>query len=573
MSTAAPLGIIMLCHTALDRAAQVAQFWATAGCPVVIHVDKRAPAPALTQLRTELSGFGNIRFSPGRRCEWGTWSLVAASQDAAERMLAAFPEVRHICLISGSCLPLRPAAELIAWLEPRQDTDFIESVAVEDVTWTTGGLSEERFTLRFPFAWKRQRWLFDRFVTLQRALGLQREIPRPLRPHMGTQWWCLTRDTLRAILSDPKRRRYERYFRQVWIPDESYFQTLARQHARRIDSRPLTLVKFDRNGRPHVFYDDHLELLRRSDCFIARKIWPQAERLYDFFLSDQPVRAAPVAPQPGRIHRHFARANLQRQHGRAGLYMQSRFPADPQARGRTAGPYSVFCGFSELFIGFERWLSDAARVRAHGHLYAPERAEFPGRARVWTGAVSSSAALRDYNPRMFLTNLIWATRGERLCFQYGPRDNRHGDVERLIANDANAQVSVITGAWALPLFRGDYQVDNLRGHLAWLQRREAAFLDILRSQWTRAHVRIWTLAEFIEEPQSHLTDVISEIAPEFRQHPDPLPEMFPLAGFGAFLARMRDDGLPLVLLGDYPIDDEPSPRNWSAPDARPHPQS
>ena len=35
------VGFVMLCHTALDRAAQVARHWATHGCPVVIHVDKR----------------------------------------------------------------------------------------------------------------------------------------------------------------------------------------------------------------------------------------------------------------------------------------------------------------------------------------------------------------------------------------------------------------------------------------------------------------------------------------------------------------------------------------------------
>ena len=28
------LGVILLCHTALDRAAQVARHWAKAGCPV-----------------------------------------------------------------------------------------------------------------------------------------------------------------------------------------------------------------------------------------------------------------------------------------------------------------------------------------------------------------------------------------------------------------------------------------------------------------------------------------------------------------------------------------------------------
>ena len=552
----APLGIIMLCHTALERAAAVARFWADAGCPVVIHLDRAVPEAEAEKLRAALAHLPHLRFSPRHRCAWGSWSLVQATQEAAALMLREFPDVGHVCLTSGACLPLRPAAEMIDWLAAREGVDFIESVAVEDVVWTVGGLSQERFTRWFPFDWRRQRWLFDRAVDLQRRLGLEREVPRPLRPHLGSQWWCLSRATLEAILSDPKRKRYERYFRQVWIPDEAYFQTLVRQHARRIESRALTLVKFDGNGRPHLFYDDHLQLLRRSDCFLARKIWPQADRLYDYFLSDQPARAAPVNPQPGRIHRHFSRAERQRREGRAGLYMQSRFPHGHVPQGKTAAPYSVLCGFAELHPGFDRWLSDVARLRVHGHLYDPRRVMFSGGARVYNGALSDSAALRDYNPRMFLTNLIWNTRGERQCLQYGPADAVDGALEWFMATDPNAHIAMIAGAWAVPLFQRGADAGDLRDELAMLQKREQAFLSALRSPHVRARVRIWSLAEYLDTPQAAMAEVLAEIAP--RAAAAPPPPMVALDGFGAFLARARDIGLPLVELADYPHTEAPA---------------
>ena len=91
-----------------------------------------------------------------------------------------------------------------------------------------GTTDHERFTLYFPFSWRKNRYLFDAFVEFQRGVGLQRRIPNGIVPHMGSQWWCLTRQTLSAVLQDPDRKRYDRYFRQVWIPDESYFQTLSR---------------------------------------------------------------------------------------------------------------------------------------------------------------------------------------------------------------------------------------------------------------------------------------------------------------------------------------------------------
>ena len=184
------LGVVMLCHTALDRAAQVARHWVERDCPVVIHVDKRVSAADYGALQTALSDLADVRFSGRYACEWGTWGIVAATQAAATTMLREFPGVHHIYLASGSCLPLRPVRELVAYLEERPRTDFIESVTTAEVGWTVGGLDLERFTLRFPFSWRKQRRLFDGYVRMQRRVGFKRKMPPGIVPHLGSQWWC-----------------------------------------------------------------------------------------------------------------------------------------------------------------------------------------------------------------------------------------------------------------------------------------------------------------------------------------------------------------------------------------------
>lgn len=219
----------MLCHAALDRAAQLARHWSDHGCPVVIHVDARTPQAQFDALRTALQDLPDIRFTPRLPCDWGTFGIVQATQEAATRMLTDFPQVSHVLLASGSCLPIKPVRALQAHLAQHPDTDFIESVTTADVGWTIGGLNEERFTLRFPFKWKSQRRLFDGYVSLQRLLRFRRRLPQGLVPHLGSQWWCLTRPTLQAILQHKDRARIDRYFKRVWIPDESYFQSLVRQ--------------------------------------------------------------------------------------------------------------------------------------------------------------------------------------------------------------------------------------------------------------------------------------------------------------------------------------------------------
>ena len=157
------VGLVMLAHAALNRSAQVAKVISDAGFPLVVHVD----------------------------------------------------------LISGACLPIKPLSDLAAFLAENKDTDFIESVTIGEVPWTKGGLSDERFTLTFPFPWRKRRRLFDLWVDVQRRVGRTRKLPSGLDPHMGSQWWCLTRGTLDRILSDERREELERYFTRVWIPDES----------------------------------------------------------------------------------------------------------------------------------------------------------------------------------------------------------------------------------------------------------------------------------------------------------------------------------------------------------------
>ena len=554
----------MLVHTAFDRAEQVARHWAAAGCPLVIHADKGVPKATFEAFKTSLSDLPDVRFSKRHRCEWGTWGLVAATQSAARVMLDDFPDVRHVYLASGSCLPLRPVQELLDYLAERPQTDFIESATTADVPWTIGGLDHERFILSFPFSWRKNKYLFDRYVALQRAIGYKRRIPNGIVPHMGSQWWCLTRQTLSAILSDPERDTYDRYFKKVWIPDESYFQTLARQYSRQIESRSLTLSKFDYQGKPHIFYDDHLQLLRRSDCFVARKIWPFANRLYDAFLADNASAMKRTEPNPGKIDRIFSKAVERRTRGRPGLLMQSRFPVEGRENGLTCAQYSVFEGFSDLFENFEEWLTKATGTRVHGHLFAPERAQFSEGQTVMNGALSDSAALRDYNPRAFLASLIWNTRGERQSFQVGPRDH----IKKLqwdLAKDPNAQISVITGAWAVPLFKSNANFSDIRQEAARLQQIESKHLEVLRSPWTKARVRIWTMAEFIEAPMEPLQTIIDEIGQQNLRGLAEVPRMSDLSGFGQFLQNLKNQGMHPYLMGDFPVAHDPHETEHNKP--------
>lgn len=546
------VGFIMLVHTALDRAMQVAKHWAQSNCPVVLHVDSRVSDQDNLKFQAGLKDCANIRFVRRRRCEWGMWSIVDATIDAAQTILSEFPEINHVFLASGSCLPLRPVQDLQTYLAERQDTDFIESVTAPDVSWTVGGLDTERFTLRFPFSWRSQRRLFDGYVDLQRRFKKRRRLPKGIVPHLGSQWWCLSRKTLTAIFEDPDQETYKRFFRRVWIPDESYFQTLVRRHSKTIESRSLTLSKFDHQGKPHVFYNDHLQLLRRSDCFVARKIWPQADKLYDAFLSNDPQITKNAEPNPSKIDKLFAQASLRGKYGRPGLRMQSCFPSRGWENGLTCAPYSILQGFSEMFPGFQGWLEKTVGGRVHGNLFANEYVQFAGQEAIYNGAISNSATLRDYNPKSFLINLIWNTRGERQCFQFSPTDQQ--SITDFWIWDSNAHISVIQGAWAIPLFHSGRPFEDIRAETARLQAIEAAYLTKLRQNSTKAKVKIWTIAECAEGSMAPLQSLIDELNPHNNRRLTEAPHMVDLVGFGQFLQRLKNAGVNPYLMDDFPAE-------------------
>ena len=548
------VGVAMLAHTAFDRAAQVARHWATSGCPVVIHVDKRVKSSEYLKFAKSLSDLENVKLCERHPCEWGTWSIVQATQVACDLLLKNFPQVQNVFLTSGSCIPLRPISELNEYLTTHADTDFIESATTDDVPWTVGGLDRERFTLRFPFSWKTQRGLFDRYVNLQRKLGVRRKIPSGIEPHMGSQWWCLTRKTLEKILNNHRRAEFDHYFKKVWIPDESYFQTMARMFSGRIQSQSLTLAKFDFQGKPYIFYDDHLQLLRRSNCFVARKTWHSADLLYDTFL-DADNHGHGGDPNPGRIARLFNKAAERRTRGREGLFMQGRYPKGAGSYKITSAPYSIFEGFSELFEGFEPWLTKATGAKTHGHLFDKTRVMYADGQQHFSGAMSDSAALRDYAPKAFLSNLIWNTRGEHQCFQFGPTDNQKVSWDFMA--DPNAQISVISGAWMVSLFKSDASFNDLRSEAARLQKIESLHLHDLKASTVKARVHIWSLADFIEAPSEHMQTAIDAMGVSTGHKMPPTPKMKDMTGFSEFLQNLKNEGMHPWVAGEFLVENRP----------------
>ncbi|MXU64687.1 DUF5927 domain-containing protein [Oceanomicrobium pacificus] len=549
------IGIVILAHERLDRAADLARALAAQGAAVALHVDAATPSRDFAAMQDRVAGSNTVHLVPRRRCDWGQFSIVQATLDSVAHLFERAPDVTHVCLISGACLPLRRLSALEAHLAAHPDTDFIESYAARDGNWVLSGLGEERFTLRFPFSWRRQRWLFDRSVDVQRKLGITRRVPDGLDPHLGSQWWCLTRPTLDAILSDPQKPRFDRFFRQCWIPDEGYFQTLARRHARRIAGQNLTFSRFDAEGRPHVLYDDHEEALARSGAFFARKVWPDATRLYARFLA--PPAANVSDPEPDAAVRHAFVSALQasarrRCEGRDGLVMMGRCPAgaSPHSK-RLAGPVAAFLGHGVLFEGFDGWLEAHSGTEAHGRIFRPRDVELShGRPRD-AGVLRASAAQRDIDPQAYLRALVWNGRDRHQSLQLAASDLTEGRL--FLAYLPDLDLHALHGAWLLDMLQLPRLPDDvLASQARTAQRREKRFLSLCAdlTQQRQRRPRIQPLADAIAAPYDCLAPLPAAIQRSGAFQPILMPELADMSGLPDLLDRLHRLGIDTRDAGD-----------------------
>ncbi|MGZ9812274.1 DUF5928 domain-containing protein [Pseudoroseicyclus sp. H15] len=316
----AKIAFILLCHKDPAAIIQKARQLTAAGDVMAIHFDASAPDSAWAEITAALQGDPSITFAPRVRCGWGEWSLVQATLGATEAAEKAFPDATHFLLLSGDCMAIKSAAFAHEMLEA-DNADYIESFDFHASDWIKTGIKEERLNVRHWFNERSQKWLFYKSMQLQRGLGLTRRPPADLTIMIGSQWWCLRRSTVEAVLAFVRERPdVTRFFRTTWIPDETFFQTLVRHLVpdTEIRSRTLTFLMFTDYGMPVTFYNDHYDLLLGQNYLFARKISPEATELKarlgdlyasgrtDFRISDEGRTLFGFLTGRGRVGRRFA---------------------------------------------------------------------------------------------------------------------------------------------------------------------------------------------------------------------------------------------------------------------------
>ncbi|MBW4709469.1 beta-1,6-N-acetylglucosaminyltransferase [Roseobacter sp. YSTF-M11] len=317
----AKIAFILLCHKDPDAIIRQAERLTAAGDYMAIHFDARANPEHYDKIRKALNCNANVTFAKRRvKCGWGEWSLVQATLNAVQAAVDAYPRATHFYMLSGDCMAIKSAEYTHQFLDDN-DADFIESFDYFESDWIKTGMKEERLIYRHFFNERKYKRIFYASMDIQRRLNLARALPEDIQIRIGSQWWCLRRETIEKVLAFVQQRRdVMRFFATTWIPDETFFQTIVPHVVPEpeIRSRTLTFLMFTDYGMPVTFYNDHYDMLISQDYLFARKISPDARDLkrrlgllyaatgVNFQISGEGPSLFKFLTGRGRIGRRFA---------------------------------------------------------------------------------------------------------------------------------------------------------------------------------------------------------------------------------------------------------------------------
>ena len=441
------IAFILLAHKDPKGLIAQAQRLTATGDYVSIHFDRRARPEAFAAIRQALDANPNVTFAHTRhKCGWGAWSLVAATLSAVESAVTAFPTATHFYMLSGDCMPIK-TAEYVHDFLAREDADYIESFDFFTSDWIKTGFKGERLHYRHWFNERTQKRWFYWSYEVQRRLKITREVPKGIQVMIGSQWWCLRRETIEKILTFCRQRPdIVRFFKTTWIPDETFFQTLvphlvAREQIRR---RTLTFKMFTDYGMPVTFYDDHHDMLLGQDFLFARKISEGAKELRARLgaLWREEGRSFGITGEgPALFAFLVGRGRIGRRYG-------NRFWEQDQNLRRTHRLLIVVCKKWHVAKRLTRALRDAAGITAFDYIFNEAEAGLPD-----LGGIEASVAKRHRHRRALIRMLFDLTGRRRMALCVDP--HAYTLVSDLMADRIDAR---------LLLIETDFDDDYLRGH-------------------------------------------------------------------------------------------------------------
>jgi len=252
---------------------------------IYIHVDKKVKSFDFARFST-LATKSSVFFTPRIKVYWGCYSQVRYILI----LLKAAVETgyRYYHLLSGADLPIKTQDEIHAFFKRKDGREFVKFS--REGTWSIRRVALYSI---FTNAWHGKglpsvagRFVSRCFRVAQIALGVNRLARRPQVIKKGADWFSITHELARFVLSSTEKVAF---FRHSAAPSEHFLHTLVfnspfydRLHSQ-IEKDPnahMRLIDWNRpeGGGPHIFRQADFECIMGSEMLFARKFDENVDR-------------------------------------------------------------------------------------------------------------------------------------------------------------------------------------------------------------------------------------------------------------------------------------------------------
>ncbi len=272
----------------------------------LVHIDRNSGPLIAANIKAFLSNYPTTALLPAKRALWGGYSLVDAELRGMAQLLKMDSQWTHFINLSGQDFPLKSQAYIRDFLKTQVGKQFIQAL--------------DQAKIRPDTMNRLQHIFIEAFNRIFRT-GIARSYMVGVTPYIGTQWKVVSRAFCAFVCHDPAVTRYKAFYRNSFIADEGFFQTVmmnAGVHGQVIND-DLRMIDWVPDGdiklRPRNFTAQDAPALRASPQLFARKFDmvedPRIFTLLEAHLCAPGARTVPVTiPSPQSAPPLAARTTL-----------------------------------------------------------------------------------------------------------------------------------------------------------------------------------------------------------------------------------------------------------------------
>jgi hypothetical protein len=185
---------------------------------IYIHIDAKANIADFMII----TALPNVYFITKReKVYWGAYSIVQATVNGFEQMMASGKPYDYITLLSGQDYPLKSNAAIVDFFKANPNKAFMEFYTVNDVWQEAIPRLTKYYLTNYPFAGS------TKLEAILNRLLPKRQLPKDLVFVGRSQWFSITLAQAKYIVTTlATNHKLRRYFTFTWGSDEFVFQTL-----------------------------------------------------------------------------------------------------------------------------------------------------------------------------------------------------------------------------------------------------------------------------------------------------------------------------------------------------------